>query len=369
MPGVKPGGMGGDTTSGQASGYGRNLGKRSVKTIGFYLRDAGNLHYFASIQPYLDRLRTWHRCRTALIVRSRSPENERAPVYEGYRDLFTTDCDLDGYDLILTPTFLRPGETGKRIRIVQIFHGMSDKPFTYERNFSRYELCLCAGKRQVDRLVAHTVNSSARWKLIGYPKFDNPLTIPRLFDNDRKTVIYCPTWRKQGLSSIDRFLSSPEAIAAIADTYNLIVKPHPNIFNPSRDFFDRETVDMLERTPGITLVHSGNVMPFFDQADLFVGDISASGYEWLYFDRPMVFLNPQPDRLRADAKIDSLTYLWQCGEVCNDIGMLKPMIDWNMQCDAFHARREAVLRYSVLEPRENRAVARGVDAIKALLPV
>ncbi len=335
--------------------------------IAYYLRDPANLHYFAALKPYLDYFLQQGSNQNFLVVRQFSADGEGNHEYAGYNHLLTTNCDLDTYDLVLTPSFLRAEERTRHTRAIQIFHGMSDKPFTYERDFSDYRLCLCVGRRQVDRLLQTPANRTMRWSLIGYPKFDCPPTLPKLFDNGRKTIIYCPTWRKRGISSIEHFLNNLDVVDQIRQDYNLIVKPHPNIFNPNRPFYDPTIVARLQRIPDIKLIRSGNVMPWFAQADLFIGDISASGYEWLYFDRPAVFLNPQPGLLRRSADVTSMTYLWQCGDVCDRMSDLKPLIDQNLQCDRYHDQRERVLHYSVLNPRDNRATQRGIAQIEQIL--
>lgn len=341
------------------------------RTVGFFLRHSANLHYFASIQPYLDRFRQSDEAEVRIIAPILMPDYQNTDEFAGYAHLFTADLRIDDCDLVLTPTFLRPedrpGARNPRTRIVQTFHGMSDKPFTYERDFSDYALCLCAGQRQVDRLLFHEHNRHTRWAVIGYPKFDLFPAMPPLFENDRKTLIYCPTWRKGGLSSIELFLNDRVAIRQLTERFNLIVKPHPNIFNPGRPFFDQSIVDRLESIPGIRLIRSGNVMPWFAQADVFIGDISAAGYEWLYFDRPMVFLNPQPSELRPSRNVHELTYLWQCGTVCNRVEHLPRAIDTALANDHHAAAQEAVLNYSVYRPRDGRALERGVEAIRVLL--
>lgn len=334
--------------------------------IAYYLRNCGNLHYFAALKPYLDHFLR-RDCENHVVVRDSVAECDEIAEYEEYRHLFSANRKLDSFELVLTPTHLREQEIGSRANAVQIFHGMSDKPFTYERDFSGYKLCLCVGQRQLDRLMHHLPNRAMRWAMVGYPKFDHVPSLPALFANGKKTVIYCPTWRKGGLSSIERFFAHPQVIASLAGDYNVIVKPHPNLFNSAREFYDPEIVELLQRIPGITLVRSGNVMPWFAQADLFLGDISASGYEWLYFAKPMVFLNPQPQRLRFVPDIDSVTYLWQCGEVCDDVNHLKRCVDDALTEDKYRDGRERVLNYSVHHPRDGSATARGVAQIEALL--
>lgn len=337
------------------------------RKIAYYLRNCGNLHYFASLKPYLDYFQKDGVHKNFLVVRNLDPESELSNEYSDYKHLFTIDCNLDAYDLVLTPTFLRDHEWPNKKNAVQIFHGMSDKPFTYERDFNNYLLCLCAGQRQLDRLLRNSLNRNMRWVKIGYPKFDRPLTPPRIFNNDKKTLIYCPTWRKGGISSIELFLDNIDVLDEILEAYNLIVKPHPNIFNRDRQFFDQRIINRLRQVPGIKLVRSGNVMPLFARSDLYVGDISASGYEWLYFNRPMIFLNPDYRMLMPSTDFNSTTYLWQCGDVCDDIRQLKGMIDRNFQNDRYRDIRETILQYSVFNPRNNSATKRGIEQIELLL--
>lgn len=339
--------------------------------VAFYLRDCANYHYFASIRPYLDRLLEQPDIDSRLIVQRPDASYDAFPEYRGYAHLFTADLRVDDCDLVLTPTFLRPedrpGPRNPRTRIVQIFHGMSDKPFTYERDFRDYALCLCAGQRQVDRLLAHPHNRGIRCAKVGYPKFDTVDAAPPPLVADRQTLVYCPTWRKGGISSIDRFIDHPEVVVELGRHYRVVVKPHPNLLNSRRPFYDPSIVERMERLPGITLARTGNVMTWQARAHLFIGDISAAGYEWLYFGRPMVFLNPQPGRLRPSRCAQALTYLWQCGPVCDEISRLPELVAGTLGRDEHAAIREAVLHYSVHRPRDGTAVARALEALKPLL--
>lgn len=342
-------------------------------SIGYFLRHSGNLHYFAAIKPYLDHFLRAEGTENRIIVSRPPAGQELSPELADHARLFAPGLRVDDCDVVLTPTFLRPedrpGPRNPGTRVVQVFHGMSDKPFTYERDFSDYALCLCAGRRQLDRLLAHERNRGIRWAMVGYPKFDRFPAMPPLFDNGRKTLIYCPTWRKGGISSVERFLDEPAVAAGLARRHNLVVKPHPNIFNPDRPHFDRSIVarlEDLERFPGVRLVRSGNVMPWYAQADLFIGDVSAAGYEWLYFNKPMVFLNPRPAELRPTADPHGLTFLWRCGEVCDEAARLGAVVEAALAADRYAAAREAALHYSVHNPRDGRALERGAAAIEAL---
>jgi len=337
------------------------------KRIAYYLRYCQNVHYFASIKPFLDYFISCGIHQNHVVVRRLAHGYQEIADYRGYTHLFTDDCDLVSYDLILTPTFLRDDEEGAQHLAVQIFHGMSDKPFTYQRNFSQYLLCLCAGQRQLDRLHSYECNHRMPATMVGYPKFDRIPANPPLYKNEKKAVIYCPTWRKGNMSSIELFLSNVDIIHVLAERYNLIVKPHPNIFNPEREFYESRIVAQLEQLPNIRLIRSGNVMGWFSQADLFVGDISASGYEWLYFNRPMVFLNPQPGVLKPSQDSNAWTYLWQCGPVCDNVRELPTLIANELNSDSYSDVRETVLHYSIFNPRGGTATQLAVAHILALL--
>ena len=346
-------------------------GRRRRRLIGYFLRHCGNLHYFAAIKPYLDHYLRRADVENRILVQRRSPDIENEPDFHGYAHLFDDRLGLDDCDLVLTPTFLRPedrpGLQRAKTRLVQIFHGMSDKPFTYERDFSDYDLCLCVGQRQLDRLLKYAHNRTIRWSLVGYPKFDAVPRIAEPVGKGRRTVIYCPTWRKGGISSLERFLDSPSTIARLTERYYLIVKPHPNLFNPERPFFDQSIVDRLQTVPGITLVRAGNALPWFARAEIFIGDVSAAGYEWLYFGRPMIFLNPQPGVLAPSGDVEAMTYLWQCGEVCDEVAQLPIVSERNLETDRYTCQRERLLRYSVYRPRDKGATERGIKQIDALL--
>jgi len=335
------------------------------------VRYPADTHFFASLKPYLDWFLRQGRCENGLLSRGQRSDLSAHPEYASYAHLFSDNCDFEAYDLVLTPGTLRPEAFTPRMRAVQVFHGgISDKPFTYEQDFSRYALCLITGQRQLERILHFDYNRSMRWVMVGHPKFDHIPEVPRLFDNDKLTLIYAPTWQRYDISSLEIFLSRPDVIRDLARRYNLIVKPHPNVFHPHLPTYTEDLVrrlEALEDLPGIKLVRAGNVMPLFAQSHLYLGDISSSGYEWLYFDRPMIFLNPKPGVLHAQDDPYAFTYLWQCGNVCDDMQALPALVADALQGDRHHEVREQLLHYSVYKPRDAQATRRGAQAIEELL--
>ncbi len=340
------------------------------KRIAWYLRDAHNLHYFATMRPYLQRYMECVPAHSNHLVLSSHSAEMKHNEYRGFSHLFSVGEALDDFDLVVTPSWLRPDEHPLSTPTIQIFHGISDKPFTIERDFSRYNLVLCIGQRQLDRLRATPCNQSLNFELVGYAKFDELIKPVCVFpDSKRPVLIYAPTWTKGGFSSIQRFLE-PGIVESLVEHFDLLIKPHPNIFNPDRPYYNRNIVNrlaQLDTHEAISIIQAGNILPYFASADACIADVSSAGYEWLWFDRPTVFLNPNPQRFIVDDDNPSPVHLWQAGEICNDPQSLVDTVTKLLNCDCYSATRKKLLNDSIYLPYSCNAAVRGVDAIRTVL--
>jgi len=83
---------------------------------------------------------------------------------------------------------------------VQIFHGgLSDKRYLECARLITYDLVLFPGQKSVDKVkLATTLDWIKEWHIVGYPKFDayinGDLKTPLRFNNNRKVILYAPTW-------------------------------------------------------------------------------------------------------------------------------------------------------------------------------
>lgn len=118
------------------------------------------------------------------------------------------------------------------------------------------------------------------------------------------TVLYAPTWDDAERSSSFREAIDP-LIKELPDNWNLIVKLHPNTLEqlgPHTSWPKQENLLFLKEFPSI--------YPLLDFCDVYLGDMSSIGYDFLTFQKPMFFLNPRG----RDPETDKGLFLHQCGE-------------------------------------------------------
>jgi len=76
-------------------------------------------------------------------------------------------------------------------------------------------------------------------------------------------------------------------------------------------------------------------------SDLYLGDVSSSIHEWLYFNKPMVFINTH----KVDWKNNHYYEFWQLGNVVNKINNLIPTIDIAINKDPYNKIRNNIKDY------------------------
>ncbi len=111
---------------------------------------------------------------------------------------------------------------------------------------------------------------------------------------NRKTALYAPTWDDSEENGTF-WKHFPELAEALPKDHNLIVKLHPNTvkkyeakLQPIYGKYEQENILFLDEFPPI--------YPLLSLCDLYIGDMSSIGYDFLFFNRPMVFLNPNQHR-------------------------------------------------------------------------
>lgn len=104
-------------------------------------------------------------------------------------------------------------------------------------------------------------------------------------DKNKKTLLYAPTWCDLDQSS-SFFQYRKRIFEELPEDWNLIVKVHPllRLRNPAEYehyFVNRPNVFLLEEFPP--------VYPILALADVYLGDSSSVGYDFLFFEKPLYF--------------------------------------------------------------------------------
>lgn len=152
---------------------------------------------------------------------------------------------------------------------------------------------------------------------------------PFLFQRtDRKTVLYAPTWTYPSMRSDWRidyssFFEVHQAVLdTIPDDYQVLVKLHPylvylypdEVAQVKEQYSESEQILFIDEVPLI--------YPLLQHVDIYLGDYSSVGYDFLAFDRPLFFMN-------MEGRSDPGVSLFQCGQTLGleDLPQLYKIMD------------------------------------------
>ncbi|NGX59957.1 MAG: hypothetical protein KR126chlam3_01117 [Chlamydiae bacterium] len=176
----------------------------------------------------------------------------------------------------------------RKIRTIWCPHGNSDKGRNslFMEALKEEELLLTYGPRieafLKEKGVAAPTKRVGNYRLFYYEKhkkfFDSLLST-----SEKPSLLYAPTWQDQeNNSSFPKIwpllLEAPKA-------FSLMVKLHPNLYQQFP-----EEIGLL-RKGGVQLIEDFSpIYPLLAKTDLFIGDMSSIGYDFLSFKRPMILL-------------------------------------------------------------------------------
>ncbi len=237
-----------------------------------------------------------------------------------YDVLYTSDLwNRDDFHQRCVAAGLPPTE---RMRYVHCPHGFSDKGF-YLQKSALEDVTLIYGQNMIDLLKAcgvfdflHQFVITGNYRLAYYRNhrpFHDSLVEKEVFSRfakRQKTILYAPTWLD--LEQTTTFFDAHTAvIGALPDAYNLIVKLHPRLEldDPVRY---HQILSFYENKPNVIFLKDFPlVYPLLANVDLYLGDMSSIGYDFLAFDKPLFFL----DKYARNPTTDREAYLFRCGKV------------------------------------------------------
>ncbi len=121
-------------------------------------------------------------------------------------------------------------------------------------------------------------------------------------------MLYAPTWQDYEKSS--SFMDAIEPlIETLPTNHNLIVKLHPNLLLQEELKMDRILQKYEDLKNVLFLTEFPAIYPLLNLSDVYIGDMSSIGYDFLEFNRPMFFLNQHS----RNPQVDHGLYLFRCG--------------------------------------------------------
>ncbi len=258
--------------------------------------------------------------------------------------------------------------------MINTFHGAGDRKGGYQ-GVAGFDYHLLPGRKYEERMLEEGLVDADRYTVAGYVKFDCIRNTPRpkLFSNDRPTVLYAPhfnpklsSWYGWGESILDYFAQSTE--------YNLIFAPHVLLYR--RSWHISTEGGLPRRTPPIPdaarqaeniLVDPGSIasidMTYTRAADIYLGDVSSLVYEFLIEPRPCLFFN----RSKADWRDNENFCFWSTGEVLDSPDELSAALA-RAQSDPMHYREEQERAFAeAFDLNDTPSSVRAADAIMEFL--
>lgn len=229
------------------------------------------------------------------------------------------------FDAVVTPE--RSSLFLKRLRLpntrlIWTRHGAGDREIGFADDIDQFDFVLLAGRKIEQRLLERQLIRPGDYTGGVYAKFDwmnVGAGRPRLFNNDRPTVLYTPhfrpalsSWPSMGQEVLDYFAASVR--------YNLIFAPHVRLFDPPTPE-DYALFDAYRRLSHMHIdlgsTHSID-MSYTGSADVYLGDVSSQVTEFLFQPRPCVFLNAHG----VDWRHDPNYRFWTLGPVIGALSEL-----------------------------------------------
>lgn len=231
---------------------------------------------------------------------------------------YVLDSMLENYNLFFYVQFSRLGNQSfcfneylcsKKARSVISLHGNPDKfrDIYWLEHLTDEDIVLAYGPDLCDLMQQKGINKKpiicGNYRLEYYKKYKTFFDAKTAFKKEKKTILYAPTWlsekleqRKYGSSF---FLFHKELFGDVPKNFQLICKPHPFLINT----FHNEVEKIKEFYPNVIFIDNYPLIyPLLQNIDIYLGDFSSMGFDFLYFDKPLFFLSS-----------DKQTPLQQCG--------------------------------------------------------
>lgn len=182
----------------------------------------------------------------------------------------------------------------KKMRFIFSPHGNSDKE-SFLDQVADQDIDLVYGPQMARMRKGHAVEMGniRRWFYEEHKIFFDAITSSGVFhrcDPNKKTILYAPTWETKATTS-SFFHSVGPLIEELGKEYNLLIKLHPLLEENNPALFYKLLGKYEEEAHFV--LDFPLIYPLLEKSSIYIGDFSSIGYDFLYYNRPMFFIQAQ----------------------------------------------------------------------------
>lgn len=222
-------------------------------------------------------------------------------------------------------------------------HGHSDKGqiSPYFEALAKDQIALIYGQKMEDVFVSKGLILKmirvGHFRSLYYQRwrtFYDGLDLGIHFAKSQPTLLYAPTW-EDSENNCSFWKAMPQLAKFLPKHLNLLVKPHPNTVAHHRPLLEK-LVGEEESGNLQFLLEFSPILPLLNLSDAYLGDRSSIGYDFLFFDRPLFFLDPHDSPKGRN--------LMSCGEVVTPETLFR--LDWKKNEQLFSSERKKRAAYT-----------------------
>ncbi|GAA4838092.1 CDP-glycerol glycerophosphotransferase family protein [Luteimicrobium xylanilyticum] len=249
---------------------------------------------------------------------------------------------------------------------VQLLHGDSDKPSSYNPVTAMFDRVFVAGQAGVDRYASHGVSIAAeKFVIVGRPQvagIEPAAALPEV-----RTVLYAPTWtgfnQDNNFGSLDPY--GPEIVRALlGHSWNVVFRPHPYSLKDARSLAAIAEIHRLlaadSATSGRGHIYGDrasadmSIVECFNVSDALVSDVSSVPADYLYSAKPFVITQVDDGALESFAEEFPLVRAAYVARL-REVGSLDRALD-GLEHDVLREQRDLTRIYYLGDiPRETYA--------------
>lgn len=264
-----------------------------------------------------------------------------------------------------------------RLVHVQLNHGDSDKPPSYNPAFRMYDKNFVAGQAAVDRFAAHGITTAPGFfEIVGRPQVAG--IEPRDASSEapeRPVVLYAPTWAGDRsdvtLTSLPR--ASDVVAALLARGCTVIFRPHPHALASSLAGEIAAADALLAADPHArqhqrsAQAVTSPLAALVNTSDALVADISSVVTDYLFSRKPVLVLamgEHDTAAFRAANPVAQAAYVVHHGAITTGIGRA---LDEALSADPLASAREHARRYVLGDIPDEGYVDHFRDVLRAVV--